>query len=119
LRRVSERDKYFLYTENISNNYICDMRFVFLLFLFQTLPAHAAVKIVNLDDVPHVIIIDNAGERSEVRLEPNRSYVTYGPMVDIDVKGQKKLIRAHVYGEYAIWNDGKLVLQIIREPKNR
>jgi hypothetical protein len=35
------------------------------------------------------------------------------------VKGQKKLIRAHVYGEYAIWNDGKLVLQIIREPKNR
>jgi hypothetical protein len=40
-------------------------------------------------------------------------------MVDIGMKGQKKLIRAHIYGEYAIWKDGKLVLQMIREPKNR
>lgn len=95
------------------------MRFIVLLFLFLALPAHAAVKIVNLDDVPHVVVINNAGERSEVKLQPNRSYVTYGPMVDIGMKGQKKLIRAHIYGEYAIWKDGKLVLQMIREPKNR
>lgn len=94
-------------------------RFVFLSLLLFALPAHAAVKIVNLDDVPHVVIINNAGERSEVKLEPNRFYITYGPMVDIGIRGEKKLIRAHIYGEYAIWKDGKLVLQMIREPKNR
>jgi S-adenosylmethionine synthetase len=94
------------------------MRFVFLLLLMFALPAHAAVKIVNLDDVPHIVVINNAGERSEVRLEPNRSYVTYGPMVDIGIRGEKKLIRAHIYGEYVIWKGGKLVLQRIREPRN-
>jgi hypothetical protein len=40
------------------------------------LPAHAAVKIMNLDEVPHVIIVNNAGEESQIILDPNRSYVT-------------------------------------------
>lgn len=92
--------------------------FFCLLLLLLTLPAHAAVKIVNLDDVAHTVIINNAGERSEIILEPSRSYVTYGPMVDINVKGKKRVIRAHIYGEYAIWKGGKLILQRIREPRN-
>lgn len=95
-----------------------NMRFVFLLLFMFALPAHAAVKIMNLDEVPHVIIVNNAGEQSQIILDPNRSYVTYGPMVDINVKGKKRIIRAHIYGEYVIWKGGKLVLQRIREPRN-
>lgn len=97
---------------------IINMHYIALLLLLIALPAHAAVKIVNLDEVPHVIIVNNAGEESQITLDPNRSYVTYGPMVDINVKGKKRIIRAHIYGEYVIWKGGKLVLQRIREPRN-
>lgn len=95
------------------------MRLLLLLLLsLFALPASAAVKVMNLDDIPHTIIVNNGGERSEILLSPNQSYVTYGPMVDINVKGKKRVIRAHVFGEYAIWGDGRLVLQMIREPRN-
>lgn len=97
----------------------CILLSVFLLF---ALPAHA-IKIVNLDTVPHVLIVNNGGEIQEVTIEPDRFYTTYGPMVDIGLKPKGKtkaaMRRANMFGDYAIWPGGKLVLQMIRDPGDR
>ena len=88
------------------------MRYFFLFaLLLIALPAHA-IKIVNLDKVERVLIVNNGGEVKEVTLAPNASYLTFGPMVDIGVKAKgKKMHRADPFSDYAIWSGGKLILQ--------
>lgn len=86
--------------------------------LFIASAVHAAVSVVNLDSVTHVLIVNNGGEVTKVTLEPHQVYRTYGPMVDLQIKGSTRVIRANVFGEYAIWGDGKLVLQRIRHNQN-
>lgn len=77
--------------------------------------AHA-LRILNLDEIPHRVTVNNAGEVSEVTIQPGKSYYTYGPMVDISVKGQRREpMRAYWNGEYAIWPGGNLTLQRIRD----
>ena len=95
------------------------MRYIALLLLLIAQPAFAAVKIINLDDIPHIVTIINGGEHSDIKILPNQSYTTYGPMVDIGLKGEKKKLRADPFGEYVIWGDGKLLLQRLHEQNNR
>lgn len=87
------------------------MRYVFLIaVLLFALPAHA-IKIVNLDIVPQVLLVNNGGELHAIPLAPNASYTTFGPMVTMGVKGKDKLLRAEPFSDYAIWPGGKLILQ--------
>ena len=88
--------------------------FILLALLLIALPAHA-IKVMNLDVVSHVLIVNNGGEITQITLEPNRSYTTFGPMVDLRVKGGKAAIRADVFSDYAIWKGGKLFLQSRRD----
>lgn len=89
---------------------------VFSLLLLTALPAHA-IKIVNLDKVGRVLIVNNGGEVREIKLAPNASYLTYGPMVDIGLKAKGKMHRADPFSDYAIWPGGKLILQNRRDTR--
>lgn len=91
---------------------------LFLGFLLAGTDAHA-IKITNLDSVPHRMVINNAGEIREITIAPGASYFTFGPMVDMAVSRNGPSQRARWNGDYAIWPGGRLYLQNIRENNRR
>ena len=64
-----------------------------------------------------MLIINNGGETKEVTLFPDRSYTTFGPMVDLRIKGIRKFIRADAFSDYVIWKGGNLVVQRVNNGK--
>ena len=94
-------------------------RFILILaLLLFALPAHA-IKVVNLDEVPHTLFVNNGGEISEITIQPGSFYNTYGPTVSFAKSRNGSFQHADYYADYAIWPGGKLVLQNRRDHTNR
>ena len=90
----------------------------FLLFTFLAIsqPAYA-IRVVNLDTVPQILIVNNGGEMKQITLAPNALYTTFGPMVDLQVKGHGPK-RADPFSDYVIWKGGKLRIQNTHQPQH-
>jgi hypothetical protein len=87
------------------------------LFLgFSASAAQAYVRVGNCDDVPHTVIAEIAGERSEIHLAPGQHYQTFGWPVRFELAGQSprgyvtSRHSARKLDEYCIWN-GELRFQ--------
>lgn len=72
-------------------------------------PAYA-VTVRNLSDTPKVVIVEQGGNAQEITLEPGGIHRHIGGDVSLQVPGQSP-IHTDFYEEYAIWPDGKLILQ--------
>lgn len=92
------------------------MRLLFLFSLSVFLAAALAggqahaLTVKNLSDSTHVIVIERGGNMQEIVLPPKASrHFTGGDMV-LHMPGQRP-IQAEFLNEYAIWPDGKLIIQ--------
>ena len=85
---------------------------VFSLFLMAALlaaPAHA-VTLRNLSDQTQVVMVEQGGAKQEAILPPKASRHFMGGDVTLVKPGQRP-VHADFQDEYAIWPDGKLIIQ--------
>lgn len=82
---------------------------LFILALLAAMPAHA-LSIRNLTDTTQVVVMEQGGQRFEMILPPKTTRYYQGGDVTLHKVGQPP-IRADFMNEYAIWPDGKLIIQ--------
>lgn len=82
---------------------------VFLAMALLAAPAHA-VTVRNLSDSTQAVIVEQGSGRHELILPPGGVRYYTGGAVILTVSGQRP-VRADFQDEYAIWPDGKLIIQ--------
>lgn len=80
--------------------------------------AAEATSLVNLDNVPHNVTLEVAGEEVTVSLMPYQRWSSsqYPIKVKYETYNSPAL---EVNGEYAIWHNGDIALQRKKKPLNK
>ena len=73
--------------------------------------AAQATLITNLDDEPHVLLINDGGELTKIMLEPNASIRRLSPRLLVQVEGTDGFVDIRDHDEYTIRHGGRLSLQ--------
>lgn len=93
----------------------------FVTFTLASVPA-MAVRIKNLDDLPHQLAVSGTpGDERVIELAPGEIFNTYTPILHMRLlTGEHPSTQTARYlDEYIIWPDGKLHIQKRRWPGHR